>query len=500
MRATPELGRRTIGSGSLWVFAVAASAPLTVIGGGAPVTFAVTGVPGVPVSFIVLMGALAFLTVGYVAMARALPHAATAYALLARLSPTVAVGGAAVAVLAYNAMEIGLFGLLGGQLAQALPHTQWWWWAAAGWLFIAVVGPRRMHLSVFLVTLLLVLELVAIVAMDLAGITHPAAGHLSLGPGSLGQLFVNGISGVGGVLTFSFAAFVGYELGPIFGEEMRGQRVSVARASFAALLFVGVFYAVSTWAMTMAVGPDQVVAASGASLTPDVHGVFPPPLPITILEGRYGLAVSWMAHGLFFTSMLGAMLSFHGSVARYLFALGRERVAPVWLATVTTGRHSGAPKAGSWTQSAIAAATIVVFAVLGLDPVTVLFAWLSAIGAIGVLVLLIGCSVAALKFFRMGGGEGGVSVWTRKVAPIIGISAGTIIFLIAVPNLDSLLSLEPGSPWGYLVVALIACAALAGMAWGRWLRRHRPEVYRGIAHGRPHPLRHPVPRLADVDV
>ncbi len=108
---------------------------MTVLAGGVIATYAATGVVGVPLSFILLAGALALLTVGYVAMSRHVAHAATLYALLAHgLGRAVGVAGAAVALDAYNAIQISLYGLVGITLAAssvanggAGPRWCGWW-------------------------------------------------------------------------------------------------------------------------------------------------------------------------------------------------------------------------------------------------------------------------------------------------------------------------------------------------------------------------------------
>src|SRR2546430_17085385 len=84
MTAPSGLARKSIGTGSLFFFCVGASAPLTAVAGGVVATYGATGVIGVPLSFLVLAGALALFTIGYVAMVRYGPQAATFYALLAR--------------------------------------------------------------------------------------------------------------------------------------------------------------------------------------------------------------------------------------------------------------------------------------------------------------------------------------------------------------------------------------------------------------------------------
>ena len=60
----PALDRRRLGVLSVTFMIVAASAPLTVLAGGVTTTFAVTGVIGVPLSFILLGLVLTLFAVG----------------------------------------------------------------------------------------------------------------------------------------------------------------------------------------------------------------------------------------------------------------------------------------------------------------------------------------------------------------------------------------------------------------------------------------------------
>src|SRR4051794_16893451 len=115
-RAT--LARRTLGRAALFVFAIGASSPLTVLSAGMVAMFAATGVPGVPLAFLVMMVALVALAVGYVAMSRHVEHSAPFYAQLTRgISPTAGVSAAAVALLGYNAIQISLYAFIGTTLA-----------------------------------------------------------------------------------------------------------------------------------------------------------------------------------------------------------------------------------------------------------------------------------------------------------------------------------------------------------------------------------------------
>lgn len=324
MSAPSGLARKSIGSASLWFFAVGASAPMTVLAGGVVATYAGTGVVGVPLSFLILAAALGLLTVGYVAMSRYVGHAATCYALLAHgLGRAWGVAGAAVALVAYNAIQICLYGLVGVTLA-GLAGGPWWLWAGLVWLAIAVLGVLHVHLNARVLAWALVAEIAVIGLFDVGAFTHPAGGVISVAPLLPNRLVVNG---VGGVFALGMAAFVGYESGPVFGEEARGEQ-TVGRATFAALGFLGLFYAVSSWALAVAVGPDQVV---DAARDPNAG------LPFSVLATTFGPLAAQAGLLLLISSICAAQLSFHNGVARYLFALGRERVLPASLARIGTG-------------------------------------------------------------------------------------------------------------------------------------------------------------------
>src|SRR5205814_9978601 len=92
-----------------------------------------------------------------------------------------------------------------------------------------------------------------------------------------------------------------------------------------------------------------------------------------------------------------ALLACYDTVARYLFALGRERVLPGALGR--TSHRTGAPKVGSLVQTTFALAVLVAYAVSGLDPIVYLFGWLTTIGGLGVLILMTTTSVAVVGYF-----------------------------------------------------------------------------------------------------
>jgi amino acid transporter len=479
------LARKTLGAGALFFFSVGASGPMTVVAGGVVTIYASTGVVGVPAAFAVLAVALALFTVGYVAMSRHVPHAGPFYAHIARgLGPVRGLAAAPLALIGYDAVQISLYGLLGVVVAGLLGGA-WWWWALLAWAAIAALGLVHITINARVLTLLLLCEIGVVVLFDVAAFAHPAGGavsYLPLKPASLAH------DGVGGVFALSVAAFIGYESAPAYGEEARNHP-AVTRATFGSLAFLGVLYAVSSWALAVAVGSSHVI---DSSRRPGVA------IPIEVVGAHYGSLMALFATLLLVSSIFAAMLSFHHTVARYVFVLSRERVLPPWMGRVGRGSRAGAPVGGSLVQSAIALPVIVGCAVTGADPIRALFTKLSTVAALGVMTLMVASSLAALRFYRRGGGTN-EGPWTRVVAPLFGAIAMSGVLITTIANLDSLLGTDHGSRMVWIVPGVIALAALGGVVWAAVVRR-RPEVYRAIGRGEPEPLAELEQHLTTVDI
>jgi amino acid transporter len=219
--------------------------------------------------------------------------------------------------------------------------------------------------------------------------------------------------------------------------------------------------------MIVAAGPDRIAdeaAGRGPELMFDLAAERLAPWAVTL-----GLAMV-------VTGLLAALIALHHTIARYLFALGRERLLPPGLGR--TGRRTSAPRAASLTQTALAGIVIGGGALAGVDPVSAARR-LGAGGGLGVLLLLLGTSMAALMFLnRHPNGEG---VWSRFLAPGLStVALGALVYLafddlatlIGVP--DERLLVVPGAAVG---------AILLGVAYGLALRRRRPLVYAGIGLG-----------------
>jgi amino acid transporter len=468
--APAMLTRRRLGLVHIFFFTVAASAPLTVLAGGVTTVFAVTGIVGFPLSYIILAAALGIFVVGYAAMSRHVANAGAFYSYLANgLGRQWGVSGAFVALVSYNAIQIGLYGLFGVGLAGFMAENfgldvTWWIWALIALAFVGTLGLLRVDLNANVLAVLLILEIIAVIIYDIVAFSNPATGSITTEGLRPSELFV---PGVGAAFAFAVASFIGFESGAIYSEEVRNPRHTVARATYAALAFTGLFYALSAWAMTVNVGPDnlqQAAIEAGPGL------VFGP-----IAEFASTL-IADVANVLFLTSVLAALLSFHNGVARYSFALGREHVLPTALSRV--GVRSGAPVAGSLLQSIVALVVVMVFVWTDRDPLLDLFTWLSGMAAVGVILLMTGASASVVGYFARSRSD--ESLWQRTIAPTLAtIVLGALVVLL-VAEFDTLLGTDPSSALRWILPGLVLLAAVLGLIWGIVLRSTRPEVYQGI--------------------
>ncbi|WP_063843110.1 APC family permease [Sphaerimonospora mesophila] len=470
--AKHELSRRRIGVVHIVFFVVAASSPLTVAAGGLPLSYATTGVVGIPVIYLILATVLALFSAGYAAMSRHISNAGAFYAYVAQgLGRIPGVGASFVAIMAYNAMQTGLYGLFGFAAAGVITaelgvDVPWWAVSLAAILLIAFLGYRRIDLNARVLAVLLICESIIVLVFDVSQIASAPAGP------TMDALSWSALTtgAVGAGFCWVMASFMGFESGAIYSEECRDPRRTVGRATYIAVGVIGVFYAFTAWAMGIGAGVDRVVDQAGE------HG---PDLLFVLGSGTMGPTFGRIGAIFLVTAVFAALLSFHNAVARYFFSLGREGVLPRKLGRAHP-RH-GSPHVGSATQTVIAAAVVLVFAVIGDDPTETLFNWFTNLGALGVILLLVITSISVVGFFSRD--PRGEDHWSRMVAPALAGAALTVILVLAIINFHALLGTPPDSVLNWLIPSLVVIAGIIGLGYGRWIKANRPGTYARIGQG-----------------
>ncbi|GAA4328956.1 APC family permease [Streptomyces venetus] len=469
-----------LGTGGLLLSVLAATAPLMVVAGVMPTTFAVMGIVGQPLLFVLLGVVLILFSVGYAEMSRHVHNAGAFYAYISRgLGGTAGAGAALVALVAYNALQVGIYGIFGFEVSglfatYAEVEVAWWIPALAAALAVGLLGWLKIDVNARVLGVLLVIEVLLVVIFDVAALADPAKEGLSLhafNPDTLTG------AGVGTALCFCIAAFLGFEQAPVYAEETSRPHVLVPRVMFLAVGGVAVFFALSSWALTVATGPSAIVGTSQKQSAG---------LLFFLTESRLGGTFTDVLHVLFVTGMFAALLSFHNVVARYAFAMGREGLLPA--AFGRTSGSSGAPGTGSLLQTVVSVVVVIAFAIADdkpvgdpTEPVLHLFTWFGNIGALGVIVLMAAASLSVVVFF-VRRGAAGAQAW-RLVTSGLACVALLVIAGYTVKDFEVLVGAGPGSSLSWVLPGIIGLALAGGLVLGLVLRARAPEKHARIGLG-----------------
>lgn len=447
---SPGLRRGVLGVWAVAFFVISAAGPLIAVAGGLPIGMLFGNGAGMPAAFLVATAVLVTFAVGYTGMARHVRSAGGFYAFAAEGLGARAGGAAAmVAVLAYNAMQIGVYGMFGraaGALAAGFGlELPWWAWAYAAMVLVALCGWRQIDISARILGALVAAEYLSVLALDVLILRQ---GSVSVEPFSPAA-FAMGSPAIG--LLFCFASFIGFEATTIYAEEARQPERTVPLATYLSVLLIGAFYAFTAWCMVLGAGVEQLLPWLKAA--PD-----PTRLLFALSDHYAGAGLTLVLQVLFVTSVFAGLLAFHNAAARYFFALGRDGLLPAALGRVHP-RHQS-PHLGSLLQSTLAAGLVLPFALGGADPVLTLFNWLTNVGTLGVLSLMALASFAAAAFFARRR-----EPWTALIAPVASGLALASVAALATANFGLLTGAS--ALLAKLLPASVGLAGLIGLALGR---------------------------------
>ncbi|MFF2382245.1 APC family permease [Streptomyces sp. NPDC058108] len=444
------LRRDAIGLREVLFQSVTAMAPAAAVAASIP-----SGAPfaggSLPLSVLIALVACLFTASCVAELARQLPSAGSVSTYAAQgLHPTVGFlvgwGYVFVEALVPPLLLLQLGFTTAGTLHQewsAYPDDLWWPWSLAGAAVIALAGYFGVRASARFGTVLGVFEVLVFVVFALWLIVK-AGGDNTLSVFGTSHT-ASGYEGIGGVFAgsvYTVLAFAGFEAAAPLAEETKDPRRTMHRAVLGAALAIGLVYVLTTYAMTVYVGPDRFAgfSASGAA---SWEGV-----------ARASFGLFWV---LVFLAVVNSTIANANACAtvstRTAFALARIKVFPE-LFTRLHPRHRS-PVAGVAVQCAVAVA-----AMLGLgfayDPVTafLLLATVIVTVVIGVYIVV---NLACAGYFLRRGRELFHPV-RHLLFPLLGIAAFVPALLTAA-----------GLPVFDFVSELSAPVSYAGPVVGVWM-------------------------------
>lgn len=454
---------------------IAAAAPLTVVGGLVPIGILIGNGIGFPVMFLVATVILLFFAVGLVAMSRFVPNVGSFFAFVSHgLGRAPGAATAWLAVTCYTTVQIAVFSYLGATLSSSIallggPQLPWWVITLVSIAVVGVLGYRHIELSSRVLVVVLVAEMGIVLVLGIAVLITGGAEGLALSPFSLENI-LSGSPALG--LMFAIASFIGFESTVVYRSEARNPDRTIPRATYAAAIIIGAFYAFAAWVIIMGVGESSIFDEAAAD---------PATLLARVTEQYLGPIGSIVIAVLFMGSMFACVLSLHNVLTRYHHSMGNAGLLPERLGRVHPTH--GSPHRAAIVQASTAAIGVVVLMLIGFSAEHI-FAWFAGIGTLAIVILMALTCLAVIVYFART--RALRNPWQTVVAPGLGfvglaISAALIVqnFPLLVGDVDS----EGNPTWGAVSIGLLAIVIIApivGLVQAAVLRTVRRETYDAI--------------------
>lgn len=465
--ADGALKRNALGTGGIAFLVISAAAPLTVMAGVAPVAIGVGGI-GAPAGYLLAGIVLTLFAIGFMAMTRHVKASGGFYTYISlAMGKTVGLASAILAIVSYNCLQIGVYGLFAVQTHDMFKvlfglEVPWPAIALAAVAAVWFLGYRGIDVGAKVLGVLLVAE-TGILAVMGAGILSSGGAHgISVGSFSPDQAFGPGVLAILGIC---FAAFMGFESTVLYRSEARNPDKSVPRAMYIAVGFMSVFYAFIVWTVVQAYGEDRAVEAAGEL----AGGMF-----FQTINHYVGPWAEVVMYVLIVTSVYASQLAFHNAINRYVYMLARDGVLPAFLGR--THRRFQSPHRAGQLQTVLAAVVISICALLNADPYQQLLIWVNTPGIFGIVGLQGLVSVAAFLYLR----RNPAAATHRLMVPLSLASAILLFGVVLLIGLNIELLTFADALTNTILILVTPLVFIAGLLAARWVRRHRPATFAQI--------------------
>ena len=261
----------------------------------------------------------------------------------------------------------------------------------------------------------------------------------------------------------AFWSWIGFETTAIYGEETMDPKKAVPRATYIAVLTLGLFYTFAAYAGLVGFGSESTTQAENL-----------------VDQYFFELADIYTFHSvrvimdfLVITSFFACSFAFHNNATRYFYSLGRDGILPKALGR-THAEHK-APHIAAGVQAVIALFTVALFAFGGGDPLLHLGTWLPIFCTLAVIVVQLIVSLAVIGYFNRIGRDEPLAWWKTLLAPALGAAAQSVVVILLLKNITFLADSET------LVVKMIPFYVIAiaavGFVYALYLRGSHPERY-----------------------
>lgn len=455
-----------MGTASLMLTVLAFAAPLTSVTSIIPIAI-IFGGEGATAAMLSTMVLVLIFSVGFVAMTKQIDRPGAFYSYVtAGLGKTIGLGGAFLTTASYYLALVGAYALVGVLASNMIvsfggPDTSWFVWSGLAWLIASVLGYFHIEMSVRVLVGAMILEIAIILLFGLWTLASKGATGLTLQPLTPKALFHGNLPVT---MLFCILTFLGFEATAVFRDEVRDPTSTIPRATYGAVLVIGLLYALSSYSLVIAYGSDSVSAAktNPTAMFPHAIGTIIAPIFIQFVSTAVVL------------SQFASALSVHNVVTRYVHRLAADGALPRYFASVH--RKHNSPHRASALVALLVAAALTPFA-REAQP-GLLYGQVMGIGLLGLLVVMALVSLAVIAWFSRHRRPETMSVWHTYIAPVIAFVGIGGIAATAFRNFN--LAFGSQSTQNALLFSLIAFAFIAGLATAIYFRRYKTLTYEAL--------------------
>ncbi len=456
-----------MGVGALVMSVLAFSGPLLTTSGFIPVYFPLleSDASGVPMVFIFVTITLVLFATGFSKMGTVMERPGgfytyvtdglgrnlglmTAFLLTAGYMSIALFAPPLIAIYTQNVVENIFHG----------PHIPWYIIAIISVLCTTLLAYRRIDLSASVLFWVMVFESASVFVFDAVCFIKGFA----INGGVVGFTVPSiATSAFGVVLLFVVGNFMGFEATVIYREECKNPQRTIPRATFAAVIGIGAFYFLASWAFLAYYGDTaaEVLGNDAAIAFMNILGT---------ASKVFGDIVSVVV----ITSCFASLLSIQNVSSRYLFSLGSDEVLPKALGKVHHKHHS--PYMAASTVGIIWFVVLTIFLLTGKDPVY-LYLLFAGVGEFLIVTGIFMACLAVIMYFQKNNKKYNFSTWTTFIAPGLALIGLAFVLIKAVMNFDALTG-APGIVSVILFSAMVALG-LGAFIYSKYLQKNKPEVY-----------------------
>lgn len=468
--ASTQLLRSSINFLHIVLMVTAAAAPLVVVSTYVPISISSGAGMATPLAYIATTIILLVFSIGFAQMAKRITSAGAFYTFTAQgLGRPLGLSVGLMIVAAYSMISTAIAGGFGYFASTLLRDhfgltVPWYACSIAALASMFAISYYRVTLTARILAALLTLEVLVVIVV--CALTVGKGGASGQMPQLFNPVQFGAAPALGIGFFLAFWSWIGFETTAIYGEETKDPTESVPRATYIAVITLGVFYTFAAYAGIVGFGSDS--ASQASTLVGEYY--------FQLADNYAGHTIRTVMDFLVVSGFFACAFAFHNNAARYFFSLGRDGILPRALGRTHHTHKSPATAAG--LQALIAIVTVALFAVGGADPLLQLGTWLPIFCTLAVLVVQLLVSVAVIGYFnRIGRSTPGDYVKTLA-APALGAIAQLVVIILLCTNLAFIAGADAAVV--ELIPIYVAVIGFGAVGYAVWLKRTSPERFAAI--------------------